>query len=60
MNTLAHLGTFVACVWLAIYGFNTLEETAIGFAALVAAMAFLAMLPGAVSDDLDIIRGKQE
>lgn len=51
MNTLAWVGASVASLWLAVYAFNTLANTALGFAMLaVFFMALLFTYHGAILD----------
>lgn len=58
MNTLAHLAATLAILWLAIYAFDTLGETALGVALI---LMFLLLLVGtflAAHDDWEILRGR--
>ena len=59
MNTLAWLASLPAVLWLADYAFNTLSETSLGVAALIAFAFCLAQVVLAALDDLDIARGRK-
>ena len=60
MNTLVHLGALLALLWLAIYCFGTLEEAALGYAAIGLFLAFIPLTILAATDDWNIIRGYRE
>ena len=65
MNTLCHIGAFVATLWFAIQAFNgdlipTFADTRpLGFALLALDMLWLVLIIVAVGDDARIITGRR-
>jgi len=57
VNVLAHMAAFVACLWLSLTMFNTLDQTALGFAFLAVAFLVLVMTLVAAIGDWHIIGG---
>ena len=55
MNTLALLSADIALLWLSIYAFTTLDETALGVVVLALFFAFVTLTLVALKDDSDIL-----
>lgn len=58
MNTVAWVAASLACLWLSVYSFNTLQENALGLVFIVVFVLALLMTAMAALDDMQIIRGK--
>ena len=61
MNTLATVGAALAALWFTIWGFNTISQPAIGYAALGIFFLFIGpLLVWAVLEDLEQVRRLRE
>jgi len=60
MNTLAHLAAMIALLWLAIYCFGTLGESALGYVVLALFLLFIPLTLLAAQDDMEILKGRRE
>ena len=58
MNTVAWVGATIACFWLSVYSFNTIEEPALGLVFIVVFVLALLMTAMAALDDMQIVKGK--
>ena len=58
MNALINLGAAISSVWLAVYAFSTLDETALGLAGLCMAGFFLATTLHGLWVDVGSLQGR--
>ncbi len=60
MNTLINLAAMLAAFWASVYAFQDLAEPALGVVLVGVGAAFLMMAIVAVTDDWEILAGKDE
>ena len=59
MNTIIHLAALLASLWGSVFGFQELQEPALGGALLAFFFAYLALTINALDDDLFLAFGKK-
>ena len=60
MNTLAWLIALIACLWLAVYSFGTLDVAALGYVGIGLFMFCFVMAIASAFEDIHSMRGKHE